>query len=251
MKNAVFKRGLALFLALIMCIGMLPANALAEEAVKTTSDEVTEVTEVVKVEQEQKSEAGGADSADNAVSDDISIDNAVDQQEKETPADDASGDDDLKKKGANDDEQDLEQENSDDDDDEETVIEENVQKTSDDEPQNNDDEETLTDEEDDEPEYCTVTFMADDQVISSVDVEKGKKISADDIPAVPAVDGKEGRWASGGTIISAGTVVNSDITATPAYGYLVTFNNEEGSQVAKIFVIDGAQSCSVGSFANM
>nr|MCR4607269.1 hypothetical protein [Oscillospiraceae bacterium] len=32
MKNLLLKRGLALFLALIMCTGMLPISALAEDA---------------------------------------------------------------------------------------------------------------------------------------------------------------------------------------------------------------------------
>lgn len=66
------------------------------------------------------------------------------------------------------------------------------------------------------PETWTVTFKNGEDVVATVTVNKGEKLTAEQIPATPAVaEGKEFKgWFNGETEITVETEIASDITAT-------------------------------------
>jgi len=102
-------------------------------------------------------------------------------------------------------------------------------------------------EPDPEPtvEKVTVTFKDEaGAVVKTVELEKGKSLSASDIPTVPAKEGYTGTWS-----VTAGTAINADTTVTPTYAEIpvdienvtVSFDTHGGSAMDAVEVAKGSK----------
>jgi hypothetical protein len=79
----------------------------------------------------------------------------------------------------------------------------------------------------------TVTFSADNTILTTVSVKDGETVT--DIPSVPEKAGYTGKWMLNGEEFTAETVINSNVTVTaeyteiPATTYTVTFSADNAS----------------------